>query len=51
MDVTTHLTAGGRIVIMALMFFGRVGPITVLLSLRQRSKKTIDYARTDLTLG
>ncbi|MFC2401131.1 TrkH family potassium uptake protein [Streptococcus sobrinus] len=51
MDVTTHLTAGGRIVIMALMFFGRVGPITVLLSLRQRSRKTIDYARTDLTLG
>ena len=51
MDVTTHLTTGGRIIIMALMFFGRVGPITVLLSLRQRSKKTIDYARTDLTLG
>ncbi|EHI73685.1 potassium uptake protein [Streptococcus criceti] len=51
MDVTSHLSTAGRWVIMALMFFGRVGPITVLLSLRQKSKQTINYARVDLTLG
>ncbi|MGT2930248.1 TrkH family potassium uptake protein [Streptococcus dentasini] len=51
MDVTSHLSTGGRWVIMALMFFGRVGPITVLLSLRQKNKQTINYAQTDLTLG
>lgn len=51
MDTTTSLSTGGRWVIMILMFIGRVGPITVLLSLRQKTLTTINYAKTDLTLG
>lgn len=51
MDVTTQLGTWGRLIIMILMFIGRVGPITVLLSLRQKPEKTINYARTNLMIG
>lgn len=51
MNVTNHLSTGGRLVIMALMFLGRVGPITVLMSLMQKTKKDIQYAETDIILG
>lgn len=51
MDLTPHLSSLGRIVIIALMFIGRVGPITVLLSLLQRKEKTIHYATNDITVG
>jgi len=51
MNVTTHLSTGGRLVVMVLMFLGRVGPITVLMSLMQKTKKDIQYAETDIILG
>lgn len=51
MDLTGQLATGGRIVIMILMFIGRVGPITVLLSLLQKKEKQINYAQTDIMLG
>ncbi|MFC3932011.1 TrkH family potassium uptake protein [Streptococcus dentapri] len=51
MDVTSHLSTESRWIVMALMFLGRVGPITVLISLRQKIEKTIHYAETDLVLG
>ena len=51
MDVTGQLGTWGRLIIMVLMFIGRVGPITVLLSLRQKAEKTINYATTDLMIG
>ncbi|MFC3928216.1 TrkH family potassium uptake protein [Streptococcus caprae] len=51
MDITPHLSIPGRFIVMALMFIGRVGPITVLLSLRQRTEKSIPYAKADLILG
>lgn len=38
MDLTSSLNTMGRLVIMALMFIGRVGPITVLLSLMTKKK-------------
>lgn len=50
MNTTNQLTLGGRIVIMFLMFIGRVGPITVLLSILQK-KKEIHYAETEIILG
>ncbi len=40
MDLTSSLNTMGRLVIMALMFIGRVGPITVLLSLMTKKEKT-----------
>ena len=51
MDLTPQLSTGGRIVIMVLMFVGRVGPITVLLSLLQRKRKDIHYAQTTINMG
>ena len=51
MDLTPQLSTMGRIIIMILMFIGRVGPITVLLSLLQKKEKTIRYAKTNITVG
>ncbi|MGT2887798.1 potassium uptake transporter channel subunit KtrB [Streptococcus didelphis] len=51
MDLTPQLSSAGRIIIMLLMFIGRVGPITVLLSLIQRKEKTIHYAATNILVG
>ena len=51
MDLTPKLSQAGRFVIMALMFIGRVGPITVLLSLLQKKEKDIRYAQTNINVG
>lgn len=52
MDVTPQLTTLGRIVVMCLMFIGRVGPFTVFLSLLQKNNKTtIQYATTEILIG
>ena len=50
MDLTSSLNTMGRLVIMALMFIGRVGPITVLLSLMTKEKH-VSYAPTDISVG
>ena len=39
------------LVIMALMFIGRVGPITVLLSLMTKKEKHVSYAPTHISVG
>lgn len=51
MDLTPQLSTAGRIIIIVMMFVGRVGPITVLLSLLQRKRKDIHYAPTDISVG
>lgn len=51
MDLTPQLSTAGRLIIIVLMFVGRVGPITVLISLIQRKEKTIQYATTDILVG
>lgn len=51
MSVTPELSTAGRLVIMALMFVGRVGPITVLLSLLRKSESKVTYAKTELTIA
>lgn len=51
MNTTSELSMAGRFIIMALMFLGRVGPITVLLSLLQKQENTIHYAKTNISVG
>ncbi|MEG0076575.1 TrkH family potassium uptake protein [Anaerorhabdus sp.] len=55
MDVTPLLSSVGKIVIILLMFIGRVGPITILVLLfRVKSKaktKEISYAHGDILIG
>lgn len=51
MDTTTHLSQLGRAIIMALMFIGRVGPLTVLLSMVTKKEKNIKYANAKIIIG
>ena len=39
MDFTASLTAIGKLIIIVLMFFGRVGPITIAMALAGRARK------------
>jgi trk system potassium uptake protein TrkH len=49
---TKQLTFGGKIVIILLMYIGRVGPLTLLLGLRYRSKRhMIQYAEENVLIG
>lgn len=51
MNLTPDLSSAGRVIIMILMFIGRVGPITVLLSLLQKKEKTIRHAKANISVG
>lgn len=54
MDFTTNLTVAGRIIISVLMFFGRVGPITIAMAVANRSRrdKTIrNYPERKVIIG
>ncbi len=51
MDTTSQLTRPGQWVIMALIFIGRVGPLTVLMGLLQTHKRDSHYPQTDIILG
>lgn len=51
MNLTPQLTSFGKIIVMGLMFIGRVGPSTVLLSLVMKKKKEVRYARTNIYIG
>ncbi len=51
--ITPALTSIGKIIIMLLMFTGRVGPITLLLSMRNKKDKNEDikYPMTEIMVG
>lgn len=52
MAITPELSGPGRALIICLMFIGRVGPITVLLSLVQKKQKhPVQYAETSILVG
>ncbi len=52
MGYTQKLTMGGKIIIILLMYIGRVGPLTLLLGLRYTSKKhMIKFAEENVMLG
>lgn len=51
---TPMLSAGGKIVIMCLMFIGRIGPITLLLSFMKNSHRryaAVTYPDEDIIIG
>jgi trk system potassium uptake protein TrkH len=50
--VTPHLTTGGKIAIILLMFIGRVGPLTVVVSLQGRRKVLpVIYPKGTIAIG
>lgn len=52
-NLTPDLSAASQVVIMILMFIGRIGPITIFLSLGRRSKNQRNhrYAETKILIG
>lgn len=52
-SLTPTLSFFGKIIIMLLMFIGRIGPLTVLLSFSNRSKDKVElqYAKAPLLIG
>lgn len=54
MDVTLLLSVGGKIIVMMLMFIGRVGPLSIIYSLRHSHHHRSDevhYAKTEIYVG
>ena len=51
MGSTPHLTATGKMVIMILMFVGRVGPLTLLLALRPKERSRLEYPSASVMVG
>lgn len=51
--ITSSLSLGSKIIIIVLMFIGRLGPITIALSLKRRAKndKGISYPVTEIVVG
>lgn len=50
-NLTPHLSQAGQFILMALMFFGRVGPMSFLLSLSTRKpsrEKQLQYAQSSM---
>jgi trk system potassium uptake protein TrkH len=53
MNMTSELTPAGRLLIVALMFMGRVGPLALLESMARRSRRKQPYrlGREDILVG
>lgn len=51
LGVTPNLSAMGKAVIIATMFIGRVGPLTLALALGRRSPSALAYPETRLMVG
>ncbi|HVI01837.1 MAG TPA: potassium transporter TrkG [Enhygromyxa sp.] len=51
LGVTASLTGLGKAVIIATMFIGRVGPLTLALALGSRAKPTVTYPETRIMVG
>lgn len=50
-NLTPNLTMAGQAIIMALMFFGRIGPLSILASLSARKlskKESLQYAKSSM---
>jgi trk system potassium uptake protein TrkH len=53
MNQTASLTPGGRLLVVALMFVGRVGPLAVAESMARRTRRraSVRFAREDVLIG
>ncbi|MCX7005241.1 MAG: hypothetical protein NTV22_18485 [bacterium] len=51
MSVTPHLTSIGKLAVTILMYVGRVGPLTLMLSLSPLAQARIRYPKADVMIG
>ncbi len=50
--ITSSLSVGGRLIIVALMYLGRLGPLTLALALMERQpERRIKYPEDDVVIG
>lgn len=50
--ITPHLSDGGKILLMLLMFIGRLGPLTIALAIaQQQSRPMVSYAEEQVMIG
>ncbi|MEO6866400.1 MAG: potassium transporter TrkG, partial [Gaiellales bacterium] len=49
--ITPDLSPAGRLVIMLLMFLGRIGPLTLVFVLATRHRSAISYPKGDVLTG
>jgi len=50
-DITPHLSAAGKIIIMLLMFIGRVGPLTFAFLFAKRKESSVKYPSEEVFTG
>jgi trk system potassium uptake protein TrkH len=51
LGVTSSLTPAGKLAVIFLMLFGRVGPLTVLVMMRPRKRPAVDYPTAKVMIG
>lgn len=51
MGLTYELTEPGKYILMLLMFFGRIGPLTIVFALARTEKSNVRYPRADIYTG
>lgn len=51
MGATGELQAEGKLVVSALMFLGRTGPLTLVVAFVGRHTSTLEYSETDIMVG
>lgn len=50
-ELTTSLSTPSRILLVILMFAGRLGPLTLIYSLATQTRSRIRYAETEIQVG
>ncbi|MEH6943475.1 TrkH family potassium uptake protein [Bacillus sp. JJ722] len=51
MGLTYHLSAVGKLVLIFIMFLGKIGPLTLLFSLARKDTNTVRYPTEDVLTG
>ncbi len=51
MGITPHLTQFGKIIILLLMYVGRIGPITLALAIANKQQVAVRYAEEKIIIG
>lgn len=51
LDYTPHLDGFGKVLVMGLMFIGRVGPLTLLLTMQDKRPSRLQYPTEDISVG
>ncbi|MEC2475121.1 potassium transporter TrkG, partial [Bacillus thuringiensis] len=51
MNLTPHLTIIGKAIIIFMMFFGKMGPLTLAFSFARKKNRKIKYPNEDILTG